>query len=81
MLKPVSSPPENSFIAPAKSLNEIDEGVLRLGRSSQLPKALAEASESDENSVRPGSLVISITLAALIFIGIITWFIAQMPVR
>lgn len=59
----------------------IDEGVLRLDKSSHLPTALAEASENGENSLMPGPLVITITLAAIVFIGIITWFVSQMPAR
>lgn len=64
-----------------KTTSQIDEGVLRLDKSTHLPTALAEAGENNENSWVPGSLVISITLAALTFIGIITWFISQMPAK
>jgi hypothetical protein len=56
-----------------------DGGVLRLDKSNHLPTALAEASEDGPNSLMPGPLVITITLAAIIFIAIITWFISQMP--
>ena len=64
-----------------QATGQIDEGVLRLDKSIHLPTALAEAGENGENSLKPGPLVISITLAALIFISIITWFISQMPAR
>ena len=76
-------------LLPAKKLSETlrepsndslsDSGVLRLDRSDHLPTALAEASENGQNSLMPGPLVITITLTAIIFIAIITWFISQMP--
>ncbi|MEO6724706.1 MAG: hypothetical protein ABIP14_05340 [Blastocatellia bacterium] len=54
-------------------------GVLRLGKSSHLPTALAEASEHNEHGWLPGLMVTTITLMAVLFIAIITWFISQMP--
>jgi len=60
----------------------MDEGVLRASKSNRLPTALAEASEHDERARKrwlPGPLVGTITLLALAFIAVITWFIARMP--
>jgi hypothetical protein len=72
-------PPDESqsLVAPA-----VDDGVLRAKKSNHLPTALAEASEHDERARKswlPGPLVGTITLLALAFIAVITWFIAQMP--
>lgn len=58
-----------------------DDGVLRMDKPNRLPAALAEASENGENGLMPGPLVITITLAAILFIGVMTWFIAQMPAK
>ncbi|HMV87000.1 MAG TPA: hypothetical protein PKC13_28330 [Blastocatellia bacterium] len=82
MQKPAAPSSEN---ASAKVLNQpanqIDEGVLRLDKSNHLPMALAEAGENGETDWKPGSLVIGITVGAIVFIGVITWFISQMPAR
>lgn len=56
-----------------------DSGVLRLDNSSRLPTALAEASDTGEDGLMPSRLVLSITLMAVVLIGIITWFVARMP--
>ena len=56
-------------------------GVLRLDKSSRLPTALAEASEHNEHGWLPGTLVITISLLAILFIVMITWFISQMPAK
>jgi hypothetical protein len=87
MLKPRSAP------TPRKAETPLDEspslpvpsddnnGVLRFDRASRLPTALAEASEYEDGqrSWMPGSLVMTISLLAIVFIVIITWFISQMP--
>ncbi len=60
----------------------MDDGVLRAGKSDRLPTALAEASEHYGRARRswlPGPLVTTVALLALLFIAVITWFIAQMP--
>ena len=56
-------------------------GVLRLDKSNRLPTALAEASEHNEHGWMPSTLVITITLLAILFIALITWFISQMPAK
>ncbi len=74
--------PDESFDVPVAGdpvLNEYASGVLRLDKSSRLPTALAEASEHNEHGWLPSTLVITITLLAILFIAIITWFISQMP--
>lgn len=77
-LKPGTTPE-----ALREAIQNLDNsGVLRLDRSTKLPAALAEASESGEdgqNGWLPSTLVISITLIAILFIGFITWLISQMP--
>lgn len=67
-------------IAPDTSAGA-DDGVLRMESAAHLPTALAEASDSGELDVRPGPLVLLITALALVFIIIITWFIAHMPAK
>ena len=69
--------PDESFNLPVPDNDT--SGVLRLGKSSHLPTALAEASEHNEHGWLPSALVITITLMAILFIAIITWFISQMP--
>lgn len=83
MLKPETPPArteldEAPVTAAARSGND---GVLRLDQSGRLPTALAEASESDDESWLPSRLVVLITLLALLFIAIITWFISEMPAK
>ena len=57
-----------------------DEGLLRLKTETlRLPSALAEASELGESGLMPGRVVLTITVLAIVFIAIITWFISQMP--
>ena len=67
-------------IAPDTSAGAND-GVLRMESAAHLPTALAEASDSGELGVKPGPLVLLITALALVFIIIITWFIAHMPAK
>lgn len=67
-------------IAPDTSAGA-DDGVLRLESAAHLPTALIEASDSGDPSVKPGPLVLTITGLALVFIIIITWFIAHMPAK
>jgi hypothetical protein len=78
--------PGGSNVPPGESLSlaapASNDGVLRANQSNHLPTALAEASEHDERAGKswlPGPLVGTITLLALAFIALITWFIAQMP--
>ena len=76
-----ASPDESSNVPVSDNpvANNYDGGVLRLGKSSHLPTALAEASEHNEHGWLPSALVITITLMAILFIAIITWFISRMP--
>jgi hypothetical protein len=73
--KPFERPPQPSVG------DNADSGIMRLDKSNHLPTALAEVSEHGDTGLMPGPLVITITLAAIVFIGIITWFIAHMPDR
>lgn len=78
--KPAQPTVEKSFRAVQdEDDSHADEGILRMDKPNRLPAALAEASENGENGLMPGPLVIIITVAAILFIGIMTWFIAQMP--
>lgn len=58
-----------------------DDGVLRMESAAQLPAALAEAGDNSEPGISPGPLVLLITALAVLFIIIITWFIARMPAK
>ena len=88
MLKPASIPVPGETETPPDEPSGLsipsndNSGVLRLDKSSRLPTALAEASEYDEDGQTgwmPGSLVMTISLLAILFIVIISWFISQMP--
>jgi hypothetical protein len=81
--KPVQLLAEQSFEAPREQVNDggASTGVLRMDKPSRLPAALAEAGENSEDGVMPSMLVITITLAAVAFIVIITWFISRMPAK
>ncbi|MGE0131676.1 MAG: hypothetical protein AB7U82_26635 [Blastocatellales bacterium] len=64
----------------ATAHNTHTAGILRLEDDNwRLPEALAEAGETEENGMRPSSVVIVITSLAIIFITIIAWFVSQMP--
>ncbi|MBO0724639.1 MAG: hypothetical protein J2P52_03485 [Blastocatellia bacterium] len=55
-------------------------GILRPDSEEwRLPEALAEAGEADSNSFRPGRVMSAITILAIVFIAIMTWFVSQMP--
>jgi len=90
MLKPKSTPIPKEIETPLNELpglpvpsDDDNSGVLRLDKAIRLPSALAEASEYEDGQRgwMPGSLVTTISLLAILFIAIITWFISQMPVK
>lgn len=55
-------------------------GILRFeAENLHLPEALAEAGETESNSLMPGRVVIVITTLAIAFIAVIAWFVSQMP--
>ena len=55
-------------------------GVLRYDSDGwRLPEGLAEAGETESNGLRPGRVVLVITILAIIFISIMAWFVSQMP--
>lgn len=60
-----------------------EPGILRPDAASwRLPDGLAEAGENDNHGAHgwmPGPVVITISLAALLFISLIAWFVSQMP--
>jgi hypothetical protein len=45
----------------------------------RLPEALAEAGETGSNGIRSGRAVLVITILAVVFIAIMTWFVSQLP--
>jgi hypothetical protein len=45
----------------------------------RLPESLAEAGESGSTNIMPGRIMLTITILAVIFIAIMTWFVSQMP--
>lgn len=79
LLKPVSAENSSGLVHPDSQPDLAEDGVLRLDRSKRLPTALAEASDRGEDGWMPSRLVIIITLLAIVFIAIITRFIAAMP--
>ena len=58
---------------PASGIIRPDTGALRL------PSDLSD--EENQNSVLPNRVVLTITILALLFIAIITWFVAHMPAK
>ncbi|MDX2033724.1 MAG: hypothetical protein SF339_23815 [Blastocatellia bacterium] len=76
--KPSATP---SDAEPSASHHEA--GVLRPDAASwRLPDGLAEAGENDNHAGHgwiPGPVVVTITLAALLFSSLIAWFVSQMP--
>jgi hypothetical protein len=55
-------------------------GALRFdSEESRLPEALAEASETASTDFMPGRVMLVITILAVVFIAIITWFVSRMP--
>jgi hypothetical protein len=55
-------------------------GILRLDSEGwRLPEALAEAGETESNSLLPGRVVSVIAILAIVFIAIMAWFVSQMP--
>jgi hypothetical protein len=45
----------------------------------RLPEALVEVGEADSSGPRPGRLILVISILAVVFIAIMTWFVSQMP--
>jgi len=57
-------------------------GILRFDSDGlHLPEALAEAGETEPNSLMPGRVVLVIAALAIVFISIMAWFVSQMPER
>lgn len=89
MLKPRSAPKPREAETPLEESPNLlipsidDSGVLRFDKARRLPTALAEAGEYEDGQRgwMPGSLVLTISLLAILFIVIMTWFISQMPVK
>ena len=55
-------------------------GILRPDTAEmRLPDALIEASDNSERKLMPGNVTLTITILAITFIAIITWFVSQMP--
>jgi hypothetical protein len=55
-------------------------GALRFDAEElRLPEALAEASETGSTDFMPGRVMLAVSILAIIFIAIMTWFVSQMP--
>jgi hypothetical protein len=56
-------------------------GILRVDADAyHLPEAFVEAGETESNDgLLPGRVMLTITLLAIVFIAIMTWFVSQMP--
>jgi hypothetical protein len=65
---------------PEASAENHQVGVLRFDSEGwRLPEALAEAGETGSTDFMPGRVMLVITILAIIFIAIMTWFVSQMP--
>lgn len=74
MRKPMPAPPSDP------TLDGRVAGIHRLDPESwQLPDGLAEAGETETRGLRLGSLVTLIIVLAVLFILVITTFVARMP--
>ena len=62
-----------------------DEGLLRLkAETLRMPSALADVSENsqaDQDWIRPGRVMLTISGLAVVFIAVITWFISKLPAK
>src|SRR5262245_16079128 len=55
-------------------------GVLRFESDGwRLPEGLAEAGETESNGLKPGRVMLVITVLSIVFISIMAWFVSQMP--
>jgi hypothetical protein len=45
------------------------------------PEALKDAGDVKLSALLPGRIMLTITILALIFIAIITWFVSRMPAK
>ena len=81
LLKPAAPEPPSDLAHPDSRPDLAEDGVLRLDKSKHLPTALAEASDRGEDGWMPGRLVVIITILALVFIAVITRFVARMPAK
>jgi hypothetical protein len=47
----------------------------------RLPEALAEAGETGSTNFMPGRVMLIVSILAIVFIVIMTWFVSQMPAK
>jgi hypothetical protein len=74
-----NSPPDSASHSSSNNL-----GILRSAaeRSPEpLPEPLKDAGDVKSSALLPGRIMLTITVLALIFIAIITWFVSRMPAK
>jgi hypothetical protein len=57
-----------------------DLGILRPDKE-RSPEALKDVGDVKPSALLPGRIMLTITVLAMIFIAIITWFVSRMPAK